>query len=336
MNSFTTIIDATFQTNKLQKFTATRPVAAIPIYGKYRLIDFALSSCYHSSCFSVGVFTSSPSRSLRDHVKSGKYWGLDRHRGGLYILSVDQKKQQQTALTFGDLFKHQEFLKKARSKYVVFLSGDVIIKTQLQDFIAQHSASKKEISQLEIKNKKTDVFIINREILLEAILSSPHLREQSLKDVIATQKVFSVNKIQDKATVYIPIHSLNQYYKTNMRFLDQTDTEMQQLTHNFLITKAYNLPPTKFLSASLVQNAIIINGTTINGHVQNSIVAHRVHVHKNSKITHSIISSYCDIGEGAVLDYVILDKGVKIAKNVTLKGSPEQLLFVEKNAHITN
>lgn len=336
MNNFTTIIDATFQTHKLQKFTTNRPVAAIPIYGKYRLIDFALSSCYHSSCFSVGVFASSPSRSLRDHVKSGKYWGLDRHRDGLYILSVNQKKHHQTSLTFGDLFKHQEFLKKARSKYIVFLPGDTVIKTQIQDLIEQHKASKKQISQLEIENEATNIFIINREILVEAVLSYSHLHEQTLKDVIATQKVFSVHKIQDKKTIHIPIHSLNQYYKTNMRFLDQTDIEMQQLTDSFLITKAYNLPPTKFLSASLAQNAIIINGTTINGHVQNSIISHRVHVNKNSHITNSIVSSYCDIGEGAVLDYVILDKGVKIAKNVTLKGTPEKILFVEKNAHITN
>ena len=48
--------------------TKCRPLAAIPIASRYRIIDFALSNMVNSGLTNIGVFTQSKSRSLVDHL----------------------------------------------------------------------------------------------------------------------------------------------------------------------------------------------------------------------------------------------------------------------------
>ncbi|HDG62138.1 MAG TPA: glucose-1-phosphate adenylyltransferase subunit GlgD, partial [Thermotoga sp.] len=66
----------------LWPLTKVRASAAIPIFGKYRAIDFTLSNMVNSGIYKVGVLTQYNPRSLMDHLGSGKEWDLDRKHGG--------------------------------------------------------------------------------------------------------------------------------------------------------------------------------------------------------------------------------------------------------------
>ena len=65
----------------LGELTSLRAVAALPIAGRYRVIDFQLSSMVHSGIKNVGVITQKNYSSLMDHIGSGREWDLHGKQG---------------------------------------------------------------------------------------------------------------------------------------------------------------------------------------------------------------------------------------------------------------
>ncbi len=56
-----------------------------PVGGRYRTVDFMLSNMVNAGIKNVGLLTRRNYDSLLSHVSSGKDWGLNKKRGGLYI-----------------------------------------------------------------------------------------------------------------------------------------------------------------------------------------------------------------------------------------------------------
>ena len=63
-----------------------RPIASVPFLGRYRLIDFPLSNMMNAGIKTVGVVMPGMYRSLIDDVGAGMDWGLDRKKGGLFMV----------------------------------------------------------------------------------------------------------------------------------------------------------------------------------------------------------------------------------------------------------
>ena len=66
------IILAGGYSHKMKELANKRAVAAMPVAGGYRSIDFALSSMTNSHIQKVGVFTQYNAKSLGEHLKSSK------------------------------------------------------------------------------------------------------------------------------------------------------------------------------------------------------------------------------------------------------------------------
>ena len=78
---------------KIAPLTDIRANSAVPIAGRYRIIDFVLSNMVNAGIVNVGVATESNYSSLMDHIRSGKPWDLDRKKQGLNILPPNLEKQ---------------------------------------------------------------------------------------------------------------------------------------------------------------------------------------------------------------------------------------------------
>ena len=74
------------QGSRLYALTQKLAKRAVPFGGKYRIIDFPLSNMMNAGIKTVGVVMPGNYRSLIDHVGSGKDWGLDRKKGGLFMV----------------------------------------------------------------------------------------------------------------------------------------------------------------------------------------------------------------------------------------------------------
>ena len=71
---------------RLGELINKRNVAALPIAGRYRVLDFVLSNMVNSNIRNIGIITKRNYQSLMDHLDSGKDWDLSRKRDGLFIL----------------------------------------------------------------------------------------------------------------------------------------------------------------------------------------------------------------------------------------------------------
>ena len=100
----------------LKEINDTRPLATLPIGGKYRLIDFTLSNMVNAGIENVGLMLSSQSRSVLDHIRSGKEWGLAHKGDGLFYLPEERSDIENPVE--GDIaayYKNLVFIRRANS-----------------------------------------------------------------------------------------------------------------------------------------------------------------------------------------------------------------------------
>ena len=81
------IVLAGGNSNRLAELSNKRAVAAMPIAGGYRSIDFALSNMSNSHVQKVAVLPQYNARSLNEHLNSAKWWDFGRKQGGLYVFT---------------------------------------------------------------------------------------------------------------------------------------------------------------------------------------------------------------------------------------------------------
>ncbi len=109
----------------LMKF---RSLAAVPVGGRYRIVDFVLSNMVNSGIVNIGITTGIKHRSLRDHVGSGKDWDIDRKTTGLFLLSPPESVDTLTRVPEGVDFvsSAMSFLNRSRQEYVMISNCNTI------------------------------------------------------------------------------------------------------------------------------------------------------------------------------------------------------------------
>ena len=81
---------------RMKELSNKRAIAAMPVAGSYRSIDFTLSNMTNSHIQRVAVLTQYNSRSLNEHLSSSKWWDFGRKQGGLFVfpptVTMDNKQ----------------------------------------------------------------------------------------------------------------------------------------------------------------------------------------------------------------------------------------------------
>ena len=147
------IILAGGNNNKMRERTQRRAVAAMPIAGSYRAIDFALSNMSNSHIQKVAVFTQYNARSLNEHLNSSKWWDFGRKQGGLYVFtrSITPENGDWYRGTADALYQNLTFLKNSHEPYVVIASGDGVYKLDYNKVLQYHIEKKADITVV-VKN----------------------------------------------------------------------------------------------------------------------------------------------------------------------------------------
>ena len=68
---------------RMRELSSRRAIAAMPMAGSFRAVDFTLSNMSNSGIGTVAVITQYSSRSLDEHLSSSKWWDFGRKQGGL-------------------------------------------------------------------------------------------------------------------------------------------------------------------------------------------------------------------------------------------------------------
>lgn len=98
MNDVMGIVYTSKDNLNLRELTTNRAVAALPVAGRYRIIDFTLSNLVNSGVRNVGVIVQKNYHSLMDHLGSGKEWDLHTRNNGLFILPSFDSNDELAAL----------------------------------------------------------------------------------------------------------------------------------------------------------------------------------------------------------------------------------------------
>ena len=137
------IISLVQDNSQIKEFTAKRPIGAIPIAGRYRLIDFSLSNLVNSGVDNVGIMLPPRSRSLLDHVRSGKDWDLARKRKGLIYLPPTIDGERSCLGNIMSAYDNMDFVNQSEEDYVLLVGGDIVYNmdfTPVYDFLEESGA----------------------------------------------------------------------------------------------------------------------------------------------------------------------------------------------------
>ena len=139
LNDILAVILGGGQGKRLYPLTMMRSKPAVPIAGKYRLIDIPISNCINSDIYRIAVLTQFNSVSLHKHI-TGTYNFDSFHTGWVQIWAAEQTMErmewyQGTA----DAVRKQLFeIQSARSKYVLILAGDHLYRMDYSKMAQSH------------------------------------------------------------------------------------------------------------------------------------------------------------------------------------------------------
>jgi glucose-1-phosphate adenylyltransferase len=136
---------------RLYPLTKLRAKPAVPLGGKYRLIDVPISNCINSGISRMYVLTQFLSESLNRHIY--RTYKFDNFGGGwVQILAAEQTAGEDTAAldwyqgTADAVRKQLVHIRTARPTDVLILSGDHLYRMDYREFISAHRESGADVT----------------------------------------------------------------------------------------------------------------------------------------------------------------------------------------------
>ena len=132
---------------RLYPLTRDRAKPAVPIAGKYRLIDIPISNCINSGITRIAVLTQFNSVSLHRHI-AGTYIFDSFHRGWVQMLAAEQTQYSETWYqgTADAVRKQLLEIQTTAADYVLILAGDHLYRMDYEAMARFHWANDAEIT----------------------------------------------------------------------------------------------------------------------------------------------------------------------------------------------
>lgn len=340
------IILAGGNNKNMKELSDKRAIAAMPVGGSYRSIDFALSNMSNSHINKVAVMTQYNARSLTEHLSSSKWWDFGRKQGGLYVftptISADNGFWYRG--TADCIYQNLDFLRNSHEPYVVIASGDGVYKLDYNKVLEYHIEKKADITvvvkelgphedasrfgvvntdgdgritrfeekPIEVSSNvvSTGIYVIRRRLLIELVeAAAEDDRFDFVRDILVRYK--NVKKIYAYRhdEYWNNISTVDAYYQTNMDFLKKDVRDYFFKQYPEIYTKVDDNPPAKYNYGSDVKNSLIASGSIINGKVENSVIFKKVFVGNNCVIKNSVILNDVYIGDNTVIENCIVESG---------------------------
>ena len=362
------IILAGGNNNRMRELSDKRAIAAMPIAGSYRSIDFALSNMANSRIQKVAVLTQYNARSLNEHLSSSKWWDFGRKQGGLFVFTPTITKEngfwyQGTA---DAIYQNLNFLKNSHEPYVVIASGDCVYKMDYNKVLEYHIAKRADITVVcttcqdpseverfgvlrmiedcrieEFEEKpmvspyntiSTGIYVIRRRQLIELIeKAAQEGRNDFVKDILIRYKNLKRIYGYKIDSYWSNISTVESYYKTNMDFLKPEIRNYFFKQEPAVKTKIDDLPPAKYNPGADVKNSLISSGCIVNGVVENSVLFKDVYVGNNCVIKNSVILNDVYLGDNTHIENCIVESRGTIRANSYYSGDGEVEIVVENN-----
>ncbi|MBQ7319874.1 MAG: glucose-1-phosphate adenylyltransferase [Clostridia bacterium] len=339
------------QGSRLYALTKKTAKPAVRFGGKYRIIDFPLSNCINSDIDTVGVLTQYQPLVLNEYIGNGLPWDLDRNVGGVKILPPYQGQNGADWYkgTANAIYQNMEFIEQYNCDYVLILSGDHIYKmdyAKMLDFhkekgadctIAVLEVPLEEASRFGIMSAHDDgtiykftekpknpdstkasmgIYIFNKKKLFDYLIADeadPNSANDFGKNIIpnmlaAGEKMFAY----PFEGYWKDVGTISSLWEANMDLLGE-DPVLDVTDQSWRIYARHQADEPQMVgNTAIIDNASITEGCEIHGTVKNSVLGSGVKVMYGAYVKDSVIMGNTVIGEGATVNYTILDEGVDI------------------------
>ena len=133
---------------RLRELTIIRAIAALPVAGRFRVIDFLVSSMVNGGMKNIGVIMQKNYHSLMDHLGSGKEWDLHGKNDGLHILPPFLTREN-VGLYPGlldALRSNSNFFVRSKQETLVLSNSNIIYNAHLDELVQYYRDTNADIT----------------------------------------------------------------------------------------------------------------------------------------------------------------------------------------------
>lgn len=370
MLDFHGIIFAYRTTPALGELVSKRTAASLPFCGRYRLIDFALSSMANAGIRDVGVIMQRDYQSLLDHIGSGKAWDMSRKNGGLRILPPFGLPEYHTGNYTGTmeaLNAVSEYIHDIPQDHIVLLLGDLAANIDLTPVLQQHLRSGLPITAIcgdHTPEGPHHRYIVDENGLVKSALffregdceGLPALEgyvieKQTLLEMMDDCYAKNLYRFhRDAIASYLAdggamgtyvhhgyaqvIRTVEAFYRANKDMLCADKRRELFPAGRPVRTRTHEGVSTYYGEKAGSRNSLVADNCIIEGELSNSVVFSGVRVGEGAKLENCIVFSGCTIEDNVRLSNVIADKDCRFSAGTMLIGSEKLPTVVPKGKEI--
>lgn len=353
----------------LRELTISRAIAALPIAGRYRIIDFIISSMVNSNMNNVGVIMQKNYHSLMDHLGSGKEYDLHGKNDGLFILPPYLSRDNVGVyLGILDALKaNMSYLRRSKQEYVIVCNSLIIFNDRLNNFFKQHVKNEADISILYTKdqslrrngsgsylnldengivkeieycpsnpsfeNTSMELYLMKRTLLVDLVTQATSRGYHNfVTDVLQRAVIEQKIKVMGYEFTKKPylIDSITAYFDANMALLDKNNRNELFRGESTVYTKVRDEMPARYFQDAKTQNSLVADGVIVKGNVENSVLFRGVVIDEGCDIKNCVIMQDAHVEKGVTLENCILDKQAVIKAYGRLIGPKSYPIVIAK------
>ena len=352
------------------ELTRSRTPASLPFGGRFRAIDFSLSSMVNAGMSDIGVICKENYGSLIDHLRSGEDWDLNRRNGGITLLTPLARPETKIWPIRGRLDAlraYKQFIADARQELVVLAFGGTIANIDLEAMLEEHvkndafvtlaysnipAYTGEMILHLQEDGRIENIsyqreeeagrhyfalgtYIVNRLDLLDFLDKADNndytnLNRDFVQRNLASCRIYGYHH-QGYARI---IRTIEDYFASNMDMLNpELKMELFDAEHP-VYTKVKDSVPTLYDYHAIVENSLIADGCVIKGSVKNSVIFRGVVVEEGAVVEDSILMQKSTVGKNAQVCRVITDKNVVINEETEVRGASSLPFVIGKGKKV--
>ena len=331
------------QGSRLKVLTENTAKPAVPFGGKYRIIDFPLSNCVNSGIDTVGILTQYQPLELNEYIGNGQPWGLNKSLCCAQVLPPYERHDKKSGWykgTANAIYQNLAFIDRYDPEYVVILSGDHIYKMDYAAMVEYHEKNGAsctiavrdvplaEASRFGILNTNPDnsiyefeekpkhpkstnasmgIYVFNWSVLRQALLDDeedPNSSNDFGKNIIP-----NLLNAGHKMMAYTfdgywkDVGTIDSLWEANMELLGKEPAFDIRGDEKSKIYARNNALPSSYIDEQAVTaGCFIAEGSEVYGTVR-----------------HSIISTGCTVGQGALVEDSVVMPGVVIEPNAIVR-----------------
>ncbi|MFO0898597.1 MAG: glucose-1-phosphate adenylyltransferase [Pirellulales bacterium] len=327
---------------RLYPLTKFRSKPAVPLAGKYRLIDIPLSNCINSGLNRIYVLTQFNSVSLHRHIR--RTYHFDVFTGGFVEILAAQQTNDSSDWYQGTADAVRQNLRSLQQPdvdYVLILSGDQLYRMNFADMLATHQRTKADVTIAAMPvdrsaAKSLGIMRVDEQGKVEGFLEKPQTNEECElvkmdpswidrhgipsrgRDLLASMGIYLFNR-----DTLVELLEKTNYHDFGREIFPASIRSRRVMVHLFdgywedigTIKSFYqaNLdlatpnPPFDLASAvaPLYSRARFLPPTQIDG----------------ATVKGSLLADGCTIGEGAVIENSVIGLRCKIGRDVVIRNS---------------